>query len=296
MKRSPIQRALVLLLLSTAVSAQETNKPGSGVTLDEMVVTATRTRRNLFDLPASIEIIDTAGVEAANAISVDELFKTATGVNLQGSGFPGSAIRLNLRGLTTGFQSKRVLVLVDGRRINDQFQGNVEFALIPADSIERIEILRGPASALYGSNAMGGVILITTRNGKGLGKGAGPHGLPATRARAAGGSHGTCHFRLSHGGRNGPLDYLVTGSHVDTEGYTRNTDGTDRDWSARNLAGNFGWQIDENTELRFFTGAYWGTGTDENSDRESRKDYQHALVRHLWPGTRDAVIEARWEE
>lgn len=250
----------------------------------KVVVVASRTRQDINDVAASVTALDEEQIRLLRPIAVDELFKTVPGVDLQGSGFPGSGISLNMRGLTAGYQTKRVLVLVDGRRINEAFQGNAELALLPADSIRKIEVLRGPASALYGSNAMGGVINIVTRRGL---------AEPVTEMGFLGGSHNTYNFRLGHGARYGAVDYFVNGTFVDTDGYTDNRDGTDRDWAAVNLTANVGYALDEQSELRFFAGFYDAEGADENSDREVQKDYEALEYSLLWDEKRDARFVAR---
>lgn len=239
----------------------------------DIVVTATRTARAVETLPASVDVIDAFDVESAQAVGVDELLRFICGADVQGSGVPGAPIKLSLRGLTPGFQSKRVLVLVDGRRYNDPFQGNADFGLLPADGIERIEVLRGPGSALYGSNAMGGVINIITRRGA---------RTPHTRLWAAGGTHNTVHVRAAHGQQAGPLDAFVSGSHMQTDGHLVNADGSARDWTAANVSGNIGYALSERSDLRLFLGAYAGQGTDENSERKVRKDFQS--LRWDWEG------------
>jgi len=267
----------------TNASAVESNNTAA-VDLEEIVVTPTRTENPLESLPVSVDLLNAGFVRKANAISLDELFKNVPGVDLLGSGTPGSAVKLSLRGLSPGYQSKRVLVLMDGRRLNDQYQGNAEFALIPADAIARVEVLRGPASAVYGSNALGGVINIITRRGI----------LdPLTEFYMGGGSHETLHARFSHGRRVGRADYFVSGSHVQTGGYTKNSDGTDRDWEARNITANAGIFTADGSELRLYTGAYRGEGTDENSERTACKNYQHVTYVSTWNEAREAQLLAR---
>ena len=260
--RTVVWTAMLALVVGTWTAAAAEDEPMEG---DVMVVTATRTAKSLRDVAASVQVIDVSEMDMANAITVDELFKTVVGVDLQGSGEPGSGIKLSLRGLTTGYQSKRVLVLMDGRRMNDAFQGNAEFAVLPIDAIDRIEVLRGPGSALYGSSAMGGVINIITRRGA---------DDPLTRLKTAFGPDNTQHYRVLHGWRTGALDYMIAGSHISTDGYVNNSDGTDRDWEAQNLDANLGIALNDESELRIFLGGHEGKGTDENSDREVSKDYQ----------------------
>lgn len=236
--------------------------------MPEIVVTPGRTAQSIQDVPAGIQVIDGDAVQRADAIGLDGLLKNAAGVDLQGGAFPGAPVKLNLRGLTTGYQSERVLVLIDGRRANDAYQGNTELSLLPLDNVERIEILRGPASAPYGSNAEGGVINIITRQGA---------AEPYTHIALAAGTHNTVHSLVSHGWKAGRFDYFLTGSYLDTDGYTDNSDGTDRDWKARNLTGSFGWSLRTNSEVRLRLGGYSAEGTDENSDRTVRHDYEDLL-------------------
>lgn len=283
-RKQGVVQFLTFVSLFMVVNNLSRGEEAGAASLGEILVTATRTEKSIFDVPASVEVIGKEKVISARAISVDELLKTIVGVDLQGSGFPGSRIKLNMRGLTPGYECKRVLVLVDGRRINDQYQGNAELALLPADSIERIEILKGPSSALYGSSAMGGVINIITRKGA---------GIPVTEIKASAGSHDTRHYSLNHGWKAGNFDYFITGSYTDTDGYTTNSDGTTRDWTAQNLMGNFGWQLTEDSELRLYLGNYCGEGTDENSDRESRKDYEAVLYTLKWAEKEDEKLTLR---
>ncbi len=251
---------------------------------DEILVTATRTERSVHDIPASVQVIDGETIKRANATGLGELFRAAVGLDLQGGGFPGEQAILNVRGMTAGYQSPHVLVLVDGRRINDQYQSSVEMGQLPADNIERIEIIRGPASALYGSNAEGGVINIITKKGT---------GKPETRISAEGGDFNTQRYKMSHGGQKGDFDYFVTGSYFDTDGYMRNSDGTKRDWSAMNFTGNFGWQVGRDSELRLGAGNYSGEGTDEQSERKARRDYEDLVYSLKWDKNRDAKLRVR---
>ncbi len=263
---------------------QEVRPVGAQILYNDLQVTATRIERSIRDVPACIDIIDGKTITNMNVINIDELFKTQVGVDLQGSGFPGSEVKLNFRGLTSGRGTKRVLVLMDGRRLNDPYEGNTEFSLLPADAIDRIEIIRGPASALYGSNAVGGVIQIFTKNGK---------INPSMEVDFAAGTHGTFHTKMAHGWKKGDLDYFVTASHVVTEGYMNNADGTDRDFNAQNLTGNIGWRIGPGSELRMRVGGYFSEGTDDQSMRENRKDFQSITYKRNWRSNENAATIIR---
>ena len=252
-------------------------------TLSDLVV-INRVEESLRDVPASVSLISRPDIVADGAINLAELLKTVPGVDLQGGAYPGDVTKPILRGHGPGLQSKRVLVLVDGRRVAEPFQSAVEFALFASDNIERVEVLRGPASALFGSDAMAGVINIITRRGG---------ETPVTELRAGYGSYDLQQYRVAHGGQQGDLDYFLTGSYQDTDGHTDNPNGSDRDWRAKNVTGNFGWALGEDGELRFLTGYYEANGTDADSERSIEKDYQHVVYTRSLDDSRGADLLVR---
>lgn len=146
---------------------------------DEMapvVVTATRTAQTADQTLASVTVISRADIERLQARSVEELLSGLAGVTLANNGGRGKQTSLFLRGTS----SSHVLFLIDGIRVGSATTGAAAFQDFPVDQIERIEIVRGPRSALYGSEAIGGVIQIFTRKGGGdtrlrLDAGAGSH-------------------------------------------------------------------------------------------------------------------------
>ncbi len=236
-----------------------------------IVVTASRIAQPITAVPASVAVLDGAALAESGAMTVDSAFRDLAGMDLQGSGLPGQPVRLNMRGMTSGYQSQRVLVMKDGRRLNDPFQGNVEFGLLPIYGIERIEVVRGPASALYGSNAEGGVIQLFSRHAT--------PGHPYGVLAAAFGDFDTQEYRLEQGAAAGNLDYGVALAHQVTGGYLKNEDGRPQDWTAVSGDGNVGLNLGEAGTLRLYTGATDGEGRDASSDRVSRKDYQQADYR-----------------
>ncbi len=244
-----------------------------------IVVTASRVARPIEVIPASATVVDAAALSASGAMTVEGVFRNFPGIDLQGSGLPGQPVRLNLRGLTSGYQSQRVLVLMDGRRLNDSYQGNVEFGLLPVYGLDRVEIVRGPASALYGSNAEGGVIQLFSRHATP----GNPYGLLA----AAFGDFDTQEYRLEQGAASGRLDYGVSLAHQVTGGYLKNEDGARQDWSAVSGDGNLGVNLGSGSTLRLYTGAYDGFGTDASSEREAHRNYQSAEYR--WSDLRGAA-------
>ncbi len=132
-------------------------------TLDipQVVVTANRNSRNLDDIPGRVTVIDAKTISEMPVQNVDEILRSVANIYVNRSwGIFSQNSSVTMRGLDA---SSRVLVLVDGVPLNKAAGGSVNWHLVPKDDIERIEVIKGPASAIYGNNAMGGVINIITK-------------------------------------------------------------------------------------------------------------------------------------
>ncbi|MGQ9689085.1 MAG: TonB-dependent receptor plug domain-containing protein, partial [Desulfobaccales bacterium] len=131
--------------------------------LPELVVTATKTEQDPAKVPASISIVTQKDIEKRNVQMVDGALKLLAGTYVRrGKGWGDTLHSVNLRGFPNQNQS-RTLVLLDGQDISTGYTNTVNWSIIPVENVERIEVVRGPFSALYGGNAMGGVINIITR-------------------------------------------------------------------------------------------------------------------------------------
>jgi vitamin B12 transporter len=135
----------------------------SDINLDSVIVTATRTAEPADAALASVSVITRADIDRLQPHSVAELLAGLPGVSIANSGGLGKTTSVFLRGT----ESDQLLVLIDGIRVGSATTGTAAFEQIPVDQIERIEIVRGPRSSLYGSGAIGGVIQIFTRKGDG---------------------------------------------------------------------------------------------------------------------------------
>ncbi|RZA21824.1 MAG: TonB-dependent vitamin B12 receptor [Lysobacteraceae bacterium] len=147
--------------------------------LDNVVVTATRTAITVDAALAAVDVIDRQQIERSAARSLPELLRGRAGVSLVNQGGLGKLSTLFLRGT----ESDHTLFLVDGVRVGSATSGLTSLQDLPLEQIERIEIVRGPRSSLYGADAIGGVIQVFTRRG---GNRAGVRG----RARIGAGSNG----------------------------------------------------------------------------------------------------------
>ncbi|MFL6646843.1 MAG: TonB-dependent receptor domain-containing protein [Sulfurifustaceae bacterium] len=151
-------RALVLgasLLPSLALHAEEPP--------ETIVVTATRTARTADETLAAVTVLTREDIERSQANDIAELLRGLAGVHMTSTGGYGKTSSMFLRGTNPG----HVLLLVDGVRIGSATAGQPSWEFLPLAEIERIEIVRGPRSSLYGSEAIGGVVQIFTRRGGG---------------------------------------------------------------------------------------------------------------------------------
>jgi len=131
--------------------------------LDPVAVTASRTPQPIADLLADVTVIQADEIQRSGAQSLTELLQRQPGVEITMNGGPGSTSGAFLRGANRG----QTLVLIDGLRVGSSSVGATSLEAIPLDQIERIEILRGPASSLYGADAIGGVIQVFTKQAEG---------------------------------------------------------------------------------------------------------------------------------
>jgi len=155
-------QAMVLTLLLAAVGWTEDSESANETNMEKTVVTATRTALSLKDAPGAITVITAEEIESMAANDVSDVIRQTAGISLAGRGV-GGRTAVSIRGQ----ESRQTLFLVDGKRVaaSDAVFGHSDYETnwVPLASIERIEIVRGPLSALYGSEAMGGVVNIITR-------------------------------------------------------------------------------------------------------------------------------------
>ncbi|MDE2310171.1 MAG: TonB-dependent receptor [Betaproteobacteria bacterium] len=173
--------------------------------LDEIVVTATRLDQPLKQSLSSMTVITAQDIRNSQAPDIPTLMRSVAGVELSQNGGVGKTAGLFLRGT----DSTHVLVLLDGVRINSATTGTTALDQLMLDQIERIEVVRGNVSSLYGSEAIGGVVQIFTRRG---------HGAPAANVSAGIGNQGTQRLSAGFGGVADATDFSVQFSAFKTDG------------------------------------------------------------------------------
>ena len=181
------------------------------VELDETVVTSSRGKASWKDASVMVTVIDRQELQNSPAKTLDEFLARLPSISTQRTLIAecGPGREITLQGVP---EQKRTLILVDGIPMNDGFNGAVNWSLVPKDAVERIEIVRGPMSALYGSGAMGGVINIITRV---------PVEPNETSVRGSYGNLNTSSGEVVQGGLFRRHGYLAAGRLYNTDGYMK---------------------------------------------------------------------------
>ena len=185
--------------------SETTRAPVFNSMLDEVVVTATRIEQPLRQVLSSTTVITQEDINNSQAADVPAILRSLAGVEISQTGGYGKASSLYLR----GNNSTHTLVLLDGVRISSATLGTIPIEHLMLAQIERIEVVRGNVSSLYGSEAIGGVIQIFTKRGK---------GDPVFNVSSGGGTHGTQSAAAGLGGKIEKTDFNLQISKFKTDG------------------------------------------------------------------------------
>ncbi len=187
--------------------------------LDEMVITGSKTDETLSGIPRNVSVITSGDIAQAPGNNIVDLLGREGSVNLKSFFGSDKWSAIDIRGMGDTAVSN-VVVMKNGFRLNPPDLSGPDFSSIPLDSIERIEIMRGAASVLYGDGAVGGVINIITKKAR---------QKPETRASVSYGSYDTLDTRASSRGMVKKLGYGIYADYFDTQGYRDNGSLTKKD-------------------------------------------------------------------
>jgi len=202
--RQLITTVMIAMLTAAApAAAQETKK------VDPVVVTATTVETLAEQLGVALSVIPGEDFKTYQYSTIDDAFRNIPGVTVTQQGSYGKLSTLSIRGAN----ANQVLILVDGVRVSSPTLGQTDLSDISPDLIERIEVIRGGQSTLYGADAIGGVVNIITK------KGTGPF---AATLENMGGNYDTLRNRLSIGGTYKIFNYSLSGSHLESNGQFQN--------------------------------------------------------------------------
>ncbi len=244
MKKRMYAALALCLVAMPALAGQEDDPSANAVTMNEVVVTATRSQAEARTIPTKVEVIDSKDIELTTGSTLTEKLKKNSSIGV--IEYPGVLAGIGIRGFRPEFSgiTKHSLTLINGRPA-----GATNLATLLTDNVERIEVLKGPASSLYGGEAMGGVVNIITRKHTGKLTGHGEVGFGSfktnfQKAAVGGGLGRGFDFDLSAGRHDQVNDYKMGNGETRAHTSYRTQNGSLR------LGGNLGsWRADVSGDL-----------------------------------------------
>lgn len=247
--------------------------PESRATVDKIVVSATKTPHTLGDVPVAAEVITREELLEENVQTVQEALEKTTGLVVEAnSGSYGDKGHVSIHGL----EFRHTLVLIDGQRILGGHQNAVDLQQISIEMIERIEILKGPASALYGSDAVGGVINIITR---------GAPDKPEFSGSLAMGTRGTTIGTASAGAGSGKVGGRVNYTYRESDGVDKELD----PYHEHILQGTLSFDLSDKTD--FDLKPYYSYNVMQKADRYQERYGLNALFK--WQPDEYSAVRVR---
>jgi vitamin B12 transporter len=237
-----MQKILFPTLLLASFSSLHAAQEQSAENLPEMVITATRAGSETKNsLSTAATIYDRDDIERLQVRTLPELLRGTAGIDVVQSGGYGKNASVFMRGTN----SDHVLVLIDGIKMGSVTSGAAAFENIPMEQVERVEIIRGSQSSLYGSEAIGGVIQIFTRKG-------GDSEIPTVTLNAGGGTYYTHHSAGSVNGKYKNAWYSVGASNLSSDGFSAQRKPADQDkdgYQNTALNARAGYKFDDNADI-----------------------------------------------
>ncbi|MGH7318277.1 MAG: TonB-dependent receptor plug domain-containing protein [Candidatus Rokuibacteriota bacterium] len=238
---------------------------------EPVVITATRFEELLEQIGASVTVIPEEVLRAHEYRTVDEALRTVPGLDVQRSGSLGKLTTVRIRGAGAA----QIQVLIDGVRVKSATNGDFDFADLPVDDVERIEVVRGPQSTLYGADAIGGVINVITKRGRGK-----PTGFIDVEA----GNYGTFRERAGFSGALGAWNFSLGASRLDFGGQFRRDD-----HELTSVNGRVGYALPNQGEVALVgrlsdarRDITFGFGGFPNLDSNATQDDRFALLSLEW--------------
>ena len=281
-------------IFTAAPAFAQSTPPIAPIQLEEITVTANLTPTPALEVGSAVTIITREELEQKQIRFVSEALRSVPGVNVNTTGAVGNLTQVRIR----GSEADHTLVLIDGVEINSpaSTDGGFDFANLLGLDVERIEVLRGPQSALYGSDAVGGVVNIITRRGEGPAR-ASAFAEGGSRGTAAGGAY------LSGGTQN--ADYFFSASGIRTDGFSSAAEwrgNSEKDgYENGNIFGKFGFRVNDNLRIDVVARGtdYFSESDDFSSteavdgDGDPKTEGKQALARAR--ATLD-LMDGRWQQ
>ncbi len=259
--------------------------------LPEVIVTANRITEPLKETTTDVTVITYDDLKKMNVEWVSDALQMLPNIYIKQCGGPGKLSSVILR---TAINSGDVLIMIDGVKVNSPTSGDFDFSSLAVDEVERIEIINGPQSTLYGSEAMAGVINIITKKGK---------GKPKVKLSLESGSYGTYKPSFSLLGGTDKFDYRITTYYYKTDGFSAYAHGKEDDgYKQTFISGKFGFRLFKKLELEFLSRYYYDRneldfGT-ENGFATYKDDPDYVQKRHhfLISGKAKLSLSHYWKQ
>jgi vitamin B12 transporter len=243
--------SLVALLFAAPLGAQAAD--AAPATVDDLIVTGTRDIEGVDadKIGSSVTVVTAQDFKDRQVRIVSDVLRDVPGIAVGRNGAVGNQTQIRVRGA----EGNHVLTLIDGIKASDPFFGEFDFGTLLADDVARVEVLRGQQSAIYGSDAIGGVINYITPTGR---------QAPGTSARVEAGSMGTYDGAARVAGYQNGLDYVFSGGFQSTDGYVVAPGGSRKIGSdLGSLAAKLAYEATPNLRLRAVA-RYTDTRADTN--------------------------------
>jgi outer membrane receptor for ferrienterochelin and colicins len=253
---------LLLLFIPSLINLAYT---AEDIDLNKIVVTASRFEEDSGDVARNVDSINSREIERSQSSDLVPVLTDLTSANVSDYGSAGATKNLRMRGSTAA----QVLVMVDGRPVNNPRDGTADLSTIPLDDISRVEVMHGPGSSLYGAGAMGGTVNIITKEP--------PREKQKTELYSSFGTFQTYNERFSHGARIAKFGYIVSGGYQGSEGSRGNSE-----FNANDFNSKLEYEITDNNKITFSSGYFRSrmgvpgpvTSFDADDKQRNVKNYQ----------------------
>lgn len=284
-RRIIVLSVIVVLAAVKDGQAKEKDNVKSRYDLGKVIVSATKTESYQAEVGSSSTVITSADIRKSQKVMIYEVLREVPGLTVAQTGAFGGTTSVFLRGSKPG----HTLVMIDGIEVNDPRSAEtpVNFAHLTTDNIESIEIIRGPQSPLYGSDAIGGVINIITKKGQ---------GKPKFEASVEGGTHNTIKEYLGLSGESQKADYSFWLSKLDSSGISKARGGAERDgYSSSTFSSRVGYQLWDTARLNFiqrFTYADFDLDDGAYEDDPNNTSWSQDIVSRIELAQ---ALNSRWD-
>lgn len=277
-----MQRIIILTLIMLFTTAP-LMAADEAVRIGEVVVTATKIEEAIEETTSDVIVINSEEIKKMNTQFVSDVLRGVAELNLTQNGGAGKQAAVILRGGNT----EHTLVMIDGVKVKSTTTGTFDFSGLNVDDIERIEIVKGPQSTIYGSEAMAGVVNIITKKGK---------GAPKIVASFEAGSYGTYKPSATVSGGYKGMDYRLTAAYFNSDGISSAKKGTENDgYENASISGKLGFKPTDKTDIEI-SGRYYYDRSDLDAFGSDDLNYVQHGNHHMLSGKGKLYFFDIWEQ